>query len=146
MIEKIIDNQSIQTYSYRFLQLISENEHNIGTNFAQGADGINRMYVNVNLPNLPNNARIKKATLKLKQTASNLLGVNTKIGLFEFYGSLSEGEFSIGGEGPTIDYVSVSDEADAEYTFDITKLIRFAAIADTSEIRIETRGRFYCPP
>ena len=142
MIEKIIDNQSIQTYSYRFLQLISENEHNIGTNFAQGADGINRMYASINLPNLPNNARIKKASVKLKQIAANLLETNTKILLFQDTCGIIEGQFEPGGEELLVDCVSTKTEADAEYTFDITKLFRNAV--RTGEMQVGFGLKLLC--
>jgi len=92
---------------------------------------VSRVYLELAVPALPNNPRIKKAELTVfqKEAHSDFGGVYGAIGIYPVVGSIDAGQRTPSDE--LLDYAPIADSANASYTFDVTKLVDRALRGET---------------
>ena len=94
-----------------------------GCNSDDGSTSVDAMrtYINIQIPRLPNNPRIKKAELVFHQKSSSMTGEHY-MGIFSTTSALGNGVNSTTAvkDADLIDYVKMDKES---YSFDITSLI-----------------------
>lgn len=121
---------SMTTYSWENGYLYNSSLHSIGgTNDGCGNCAIKRMYIDLNIPNLPSNARIKKAELKFYQASNdNISECQPKIGIYHLNDEIHTGDCTPLRDSNLIDYavakIGYCDECNVvSYSFDITAFI-----------------------
>ncbi len=78
----------------------------------------NRMYIKLSMPQLPKNARIKKATLDLCQRER--VGSNLRLCLYQVTDEINAGNCTPAVKEAMLDYVETTASANANHSFDIT--------------------------
>ena len=85
---------------------------------------VTRAYFHVALPILPRNPRIKKAELRLTQTAAAVTGETAPLlGLYPLTGAIETGSCTPTEEALPLDYDRISTEEGTVYAFDVTALM-----------------------
>ena len=105
--------------------------HTVGMTETDNGMRANRMYLSFDIPTLPRNPRIKRAELVIKQ--STYTGSSSPaIAVYKITGDLTTGTFA----SFPLDYEMKKNEADAEYTFDITALTDNAYSTGNSSVNL----------
>ena len=112
------------TYSWTGGVMSHAESHTVGieTN-GDGDCAAHRMYLHLTAPTLPRNVRIKKALLRLTQTAWTGTPQCAKLGLFRLTTPIAVGNFTPAMQENPLDYEAMRENASCTYTFDVTKLL-----------------------
>ena len=121
---------NMTTFGWKGNSLISGTTHQVGVVVgANNSCEINRMYLNLSLPVLPRNPRIKKAELTIRQQSA--VGANIDcscFGLYQVPDSLTNATVAPDYLKTLLEFDKITSESSVEgepvaYTFDITELI-----------------------
>ncbi len=131
---KLSSNPATTTYAWVNGTMKASSLCNIGiTKDACCNKNTNRMYMNFNIPSLPNNPRIKKAELVLTQSGGTIENsAAPKIGLYQVTSSIYSGTCSPLQKTDFIDYAKMQSGSGVKYTFDITTLMDQAIKRDVT--------------
>ena len=128
----ISQKATLATYSWTNGYMSSSSTHKVGNNISDVCNA-NRMYVQITMPTLPRNPRIKKAELILKQsTYSNTSGKTIKIGLYHVEDDIVTGTCTPVDNDSLIDFACMKAGTNVEYSFDITTLVDRINKSETS--------------
>ena len=131
---KLSGSSAMTTYSWADGTMINNSDCIVGItsdNFDNKI--INRMYMNLNIPSLPNNPRIKKAELVLKQSSGSIATSTVqKMGLYQVTEHIEDGTLTPAHNDNFIDYAKMQSGSSITYTFDITTLMDQAIKVDIS--------------
>ena len=122
----VSDGGYIHTYSWKDGTLYSSDTHKIAVeNGVSGGCSTNRMYVQLDVPQMPWNPRIKKAELKFYQQASYLENGSSaapKLCLYQVDDNYTLGQCTPLFKSEIVDYECVrnADTGMVAYTFDVT--------------------------
>ena len=131
---KLSGSSAMTTYSWADGTMISSSDCIVGIT-SDNCDNkiINRMYMNLNIPSLPNNPRIKKAELVLKQSSGSIATSTVqKMGLYQVTEHIEDGTLTPAHNDNFIDYAKMQSGNSITYTFDITTLMDQAINGDVS--------------
>ena len=131
---KLSGNPATTTYAWVNGTMKASSLCNVGiTKDACCNKNTNRMYMNFNIPSLPNNPRIKKAELVLTQGGGTIENSATpKIGLYQVTSSIYSGTCSPSQKTDFIDYAKMQSGSGVKYAFDITTLMDQAIKRDVT--------------
>jgi len=121
---KVSGSSSMNTYSWYNGSMSSASTHTIGTTGSGGTCNYKRMYMNLIMPTLPRNPRIKKAELTMSQfSGSCQCGGYPKIGLYKVTQPIYTGTCTPAYDENLLDYEVIKGGSGATYIFDITSMI-----------------------
>ena len=136
-------SESMTTYSWKSGGLVNGSLHAIGhTVDANGNRSANRMYMELTIPALPHNPRIKKAELSFAQNAISLAGeAYPKLGLYAVDDDFRLGYYTPAYSEDLIDFAAMKTGTGAEgeivrYTFDVTTLVDEIAKGEISSRKL----------
>ena len=135
--------QSMTTYTWKAGFLLNGSLHAIGhTVDANGNRSANRMYMELKMPSLPRNPRIKKAELSFAQNSISLTSETyPKLGLYAVDDDFRIGHYTPAYSEDLIDFAAMKTGTGEEgeivrYTFDVTTLVDKIAKGESSSRKL----------
>ncbi len=114
----------MSTYSWKDGQMILYGYHYVtSSKNSDGSCSTSRMYINLGMPTLPRNPRIKKVELELTQfLADNKSDTYPNLGLYKVTNGIQKGDCTPYHNALPIDYLKMKKGINETYTFDITSI------------------------
>ncbi len=123
---KTDDSSVMTTYSWNSGTMSSSIIHSVGTSNSTTCTGETRLYMNIKIPTLPNNPRIKKAELVFTQSGTaQQSNTDLKIGMYRVAEDITIGANTPLRDNALMDYQVVKGGGfdKTTYAFDITQLM-----------------------